>query len=341
MTLFIGPIADTGGPAIKNKLLLKYLDPNYDFQVFNTYKRKKIDFIKIILQFTFSKEQQIIISVSKNGRRILYPIILLKKLKTKELKYITICIGGTIVEDALQHRTINKALQKSDMVSVETKTIKDNVEKKLLLNNVFFMPNYKEMNQLVYKEANTKYNFNLRFVFLSSVRNVKGVETMLKSFSKLLKEYPDASLDIYGPVRKDFNIQLLKDIEGNKNITYKGVVNNNQVVRTLSDYDVFLFPTEYDGEGFPAVIVEAYLAGLVVISSDKNYNTEIVKNKKNGWIFPAGDEKELLTVLKKCFNNIDELQIISKNNLAEAQLYNAEEVIGAFRNDLIKLGWKL
>src|SRR5699024_4320316 len=108
---------------------------------------------------------------------------------------------------------------------------------------------------------------------------------------------------IYGPIRSDFDSTILEDIKKSSNIYYKGIVKNEDVIKTLSKYDVFVFPTEADSEGFPAVIVEAYLAGLVVLASDINYNPEIVKDEKNGWIFSSGDVQSLHSTLVYCFEN--------------------------------------
>lgn len=341
MTLFIGPIGDLGGPAIKNKLLMKYIKSSFDIIICNTNNRRLYNLIKSVLILVFSKEQQIIVAVSKKGRLVLYPILWLKKIMNSKLKYSTICIGGTIVEDSIKYPfRIGNALKKADLVSVETHMLKAKVENKLHLKNVHYMPNYKEIITNDEDILPKKYNEDLKFVFLSSIRNVKGVGTMINAFKEVLKEYPDASLDLYGPIREDFDVKILENIKHVKNIDYKGVVNNNEVVETLKNYDVFVFPTEYTGEGFPAVLIEAFLSGLVVIASDMNYNKEIVKDAINGWVFPSGNKDELKQTIKKCFNNIDKLNIISERNVQESYKFDAETVINRFCNDLKRLGWK-
>jgi glycosyltransferase involved in cell wall biosynthesis len=345
VTLFIGPIGELGGPAIKNRILIKYLNSNSEIRVCNTHNRKLSNFLKTALALIFSKENQIIVSVSRKGRFVLYPILLVKKLLNVKLKYATICIGGTIVEDAIEHPyIITNALRRSDLIFVETKMLKNKVEDQLALKNVYYMPNYKEIDNngsRMTRKKSERYDSNLKFVFLSSIRNVKGVATMIYAFNKIINKYPQAILDIYGPIRDDFDIKILEDIKENTNINYKGLVNNNEVIEKLSVYDVFIFPTEYTGEGFPAVLIEAYLAGLVVVASDMNYNTEIVREGINGWVFPSGDEEKLVQALSNCFNNLDKLNDISKCNIEEAQKYDAKKVIDKFRNDLIKQGWEI
>lgn len=342
MTFFIGPVGDSGGPAIKNKILLKYLDGNLNFTVCNTHNRSKSNLINNILKLIKTRDKQIIVAVSRNGRSILFPILSMKKLLNPSIRYSTICIGGTIVNDALRYpRTIKKALDRADVITVETKKLKDELENKLKLTNVHYMPNYKEMDTSTLAPLPRFSSNKLKFVFLSSVRNVKGVATMINVFKEILDIYPEAILDIYGPIRKDFDMSVLDDIEDIPQINYMGVVANEEVIATLSKYNIFIFPTEYIGEGFPAVLIEAYLAGLVVVSSDMNFNTEIVINNENGWIFPTGNKMEFKKVLLNSFNNKETLKYISENNRKYANNFNAEGVIENYRDALEKLEWKI
>lgn len=342
MTLFIGPLGDSGGPAIKNKILLKYLDPTDIIKVCNTHNRAFSNLLKSVLSLILSKEKQIIISVSRNGRLILYPVILLKKTLNPTMKYSTICIGGTIVEESLKYpRRIGEVLRKADLVSAETKILKKNIEDKLDIKNTHYMPNYKEINEKFEIKKDIKNTNNLRFVFLSSIRNIKGVPTMIEAFKEVLKDYPTAILDLYGPIRKDFDLNIIENIKNIKNINYLGVVNNMDVIKTLKDYDVFIFPTESQSEGFPAVLIEAYLAGLIVICSDSSYNEEIVKNNINGWIFSAGNKDDLVTKIEKCFENKNLLNKMASNNINEAMKFDAKNIISKYKNELIRIGWEI
>ncbi|MBG9814567.1 hypothetical protein ABD68_24335 [Bacillus endophyticus] len=341
MTLFIGPVGDNGGPAIKNRLLIKYLDRKSNFKICNTHNRTLSNFLKCIFTLIFSNDKQIIVAVSKNGRSFLYPILNIKKKLNRNLHYSTICIGGTIVQDTLENpKRIGNALSYADTVTVETRKLKRELEEKFNLSNVHYMPNYKEIKDNI-NNIQHFHEEELRFVFLSSVRNVKGVGTMIDVFKNIIQIYPKATLDIYGPIRKDFDMNILDGIKHISQINYKGVVPNNEVVETLSRYNIFLFPTEYPGEGFPAVLVEAYLAGLIVIASDMNFNSEIVKHEVNGWIFPTGNKDVFKKTILKCFNNVEVLDCISKTNKERTKEFDVECVIKDYRDKLRKMEWNI
>lgn len=342
MVLFVGPIGNEGGPAIKNKLLLKYLDEKSEFSICNTYTRSFFNLIKSILNLIISKDKHIIVAVSRKGRFILYPILYVKKTLNPQLHYSTICIGGTIVQEAQKYpKLIKRTLYNADVITVETKKLKEELELKYGFANVHYMPNYKEIKNNFSQNIPQFYSKKVKFVFLSSIRDVKGVATMVLVFKKVLEKYPEATLDIYGPIRKDFDITIFDKIKNIPQINYKGVVENEKVIEILSKYHVFIFPTEADTEGFPAVLIEAYFAGLVVVASDINFNTEIVKDNINGWTFPTGNKTMFKKTILKCFNNVNKLKEISKNNLKHAENFNVEKIVEKYKDELIKKGWKL
>jgi len=56
-------------------------------------------------------------------------------------------------------------------------------------------------------------------------------------------------------------------------------------------------------ENAPLVIQEAFLAGIIVITSDIGGMAELVKDKVNGFTFKAGSSEELKKLIKKISNN--------------------------------------
>ena len=164
---------------------------------------------------------------------------------------------------------------------------------------------------------------------------------LLTAFRSALSSGLSASLDIYAPIKTDFNSALLEGIREDEPIAYKGVVPSNEVVSVLADYDCFVFPSEYETEGFPAVLAEAMAAGLPILASDVSYNPEIVCNGKNGWIYRSGDISALATLFSQCGKQREELVEMARNNFEECLRYDAGKVVGDFRNALLALGWIL
>lgn len=340
--MFIGPVGDKGGPQIKHKVLLKYLDCNSNFTIVNTSNKSLTNRIKSIFKLLIAKDPQIIAAIGRKGGYIIYPILNLKKKINTNLRYSIICIGSSISTNAMQHPfLLLPALKNSDLVTVETEILKEKLEKIDSKINLYYMPNYKET--LLYIDSQKNHiNDNddeMKFVYLSSIRNIKGVGTMVNVFRKVVEKYPQVILDIYGPIREDFDKQKFLNMKETPQITYRGAVQNHEVVELLSRYRFFVFPTEAESEGFPAVIIEAYLAGLIIIASD--FNHEIVQNGVNGWTFPAGDQSAFEKAILNCFDNKNKLEEISNYNKKSASQFDAKLVIDQYKQALINKGWNL
>ena len=92
-------------------------------------------------------------------------------------------------------------------------------------------------------------------------------------------------LNIWGPIEEEFRDEFEEMIEKYpQDFSYKGTVNYNMSVETLTDHIALLFPTYWKGEGFPGTIIDAYAAGLPVIATDWNANSELIGNFKTGWV---------------------------------------------------------
>ena len=338
--LFVGPIANTGGPAIKNKILVEQMQQCVDISVWNTYDKTVKSRVGAVIKILFTQNKYVIIAVSRKGRNLLYPIMLLKN-KFCKTHFSCIAIGGK-VEDSFNNNLSVRALYKADLVTVETMGLLEKMEKKYHLKNLYCMPNYKKMNVDRSDNSLEKYESkHIKFIFLSSMRNLKGVKTLIDAFTIVKKEGYDIQLDFYGPIKSDFDIKYLEEIENSDGMNYCGVVQNSEVLKVMQEYHIFVFPTEYPGEGFPAVLVEAMAVGMPIITSDVNYNPEIIKDNVNGFLFSKGNISELSEKMIYCCNHMEEMKSISMNNMDYAQQYDSNKVIYAYCNELKEKGWPI
>jgi glycosyltransferase involved in cell wall biosynthesis len=335
--LFIGPVADTGGPAIKNRILVNCLKNRVSLKIWNTYDKSVKARLGAFISILFAKQKYIIIAVSRKGRALLYPFLRFKA-RVSGCKYSVILIGGQAAE-SISKKSAVRALYGADVLTVETEGMKAQMEQAFKLNNVHWMPNYKEFTETIRVSEDDFHKSALRMIFLSSMRNAKGIKTLLEAFQKSRAEGVNVELDFYGPIRKDFDLDLLRNIEKIEGAEYCGVVKNDDVLKQMARYQVFVFPTECLNEGFPAVLVEAQYVGLPIIASDISYNSEIIKDNVNGFIFPHGDADALAEKIKYCCAHRDELAEISRRNIAAAKQYDASAVINAYADELKKSGW--
>ena len=110
-------------------------------------------------------------------------------------------------------------------------------------------------------------------------------------------------------------------------ISYQGMVPYDKSVEAIKDYYALLFPTYWDGEGFPGTIVDAFSAGLPVIATDWNCNAEIVDDMVNGIIYPNEDIKDLRSAIEWCISHKKEVINWKKSCLEKAREYQPDSYI--------------
>ncbi|MGI6078555.1 MAG: glycosyltransferase family 4 protein [Fastidiosipilaceae bacterium] len=116
--------------------------------------------------------------------------------------------------------------------------------------------------------------------YLGALVPRKGVDFLERSISIFKQLYPnvDLYLDIYGKKNSYYNelSQLSKDLGIDMITSFKGFVQDDAIVDVYNSFDIFVFPSEWEGFGIP--ILEAQRCGLpVVIRADANIPPEVSK----------------------------------------------------------------
>jgi len=91
-----------------------------------------------------------------------------------------------------------------------------------------------------------------------------------------------------------------------------------------------LFPTYYEGEGFAGTILDALYAGIPVIASDWNFNTEIIKDMENGLIVNINDPLEIKEAIRTLVERPNLRNEMGMNNLIKSKKYHPENVLKEF-----------
>ena len=161
--------------------------------------------------------------------------------------------------------------------------------------------------------------YEKKFVFLGHIKRSKGVSVILDAISGL----NNIQIDFYGPLQ-GFSENDLKTSCSK----YCGVIKREDTVDILSRYDFLLFPTFYDGEGYPGVILESYAASTPVISTKWRSIPELVNEGETGFLIEAENEHELIDVI----SNIDKDKYLQmrENAYIKFKEFNCNEVYGMY-----------
>ena len=288
------------GQTIKTKIFtnqLAHVYGGHEIQRVDTHGGVRAILSVIFDLFSGMKEcLNIIIFPSDNGLKIIVPLIAIFNLLFKrELHYIV--IGGYLQDYLKEHKWITLLLKRYKGIYVETEPMKQALELSGF-NNVFVVPNCKEINVLRNSEINNNIRDRFDFCTFSRVMKSKGIEDAVDAIEKINKKYGKTlcTLTIYGEVdKKEYEwFEALKHrISSIDGICYGGVVPFDKSVEALKDYYSLLFPTYYEGEGFAGTLIDAFAAGVPVIATDWHYNSCIVKNLHTGIIYETSKTDKL------------------------------------------------
>ncbi|MEI7620362.1 MAG: glycosyltransferase [Candidatus Falkowbacteria bacterium] len=150
----------------------------------------------------------------------------------------------------------------------------------------------------------------------------KGQDVLIRALASF--NNVDYKLKIVGSARAGMELyetslkELVKELNLEKKIEFLG--RRSDVDKLLPDMSLLVLPAT-GFEACPMVVLEAMACGVPVIVSDLGGTTEIVQDDYVGYLFRAGDEKDLEKKLNKFFN-LDYKKIIAMklNCRKEAEL---------------------
>jgi len=273
----------------------------------------------------------ILIMPAHNGIKIFAPLfnILCKVFKCK-LQYSV--IGGWIPELLKKDKKLHKSIESMDTVYVETKTMKNNLIE-LGLGNVVHMPNFKNIKIVSEKELRKNYSIPYRLCTFSRVSRDKGIIDAINAVYQINRKEGKKVffLYIFGSIEQDFEDDFNQAIfNSDSSARYSGVVEFEESTEVLKDYFALIFPTYYEGEGFPGTIIDSFSSGLPVIASDWKYNKEIVTNWETGVIYSLDDNDRsigLQEVLYLIYKNPELVISMKPNCIRKAKKYDSPEVM--------------
>lgn len=76
-------------------------------------------------------------------------------------------------------------------------------------------------------------------------------------------------------------------------LVYEGILSGNKKEAAFLGSSAFLFPSVFESENFPTVIIEAFAAGLPVVSTEWRGIPDLVNHGKNGFIHPPHATKAM------------------------------------------------
>lgn len=193
---------------------------------------------------------------------------------------------------------------------------------KTLNPNTFWFPNVRTMPDIPLNEK----KFSKRFVFISHVKQEKGIDEIVEVVKLLDSSY---TVDIYGVIDDPKYSEAYFEEQG---VLYKGALRADEVLSVLSSYDVLLLPSYK--EGYPGIVIESYSLGIPVITTNLVGLKEIVDAYKTGLMVEAKNVLALKDAME--YFTVDNYQSMSHYAGAKFSLFNTEKRTQAFLKRVFK-----
>lgn len=171
----------------------------------------------------------------------------------------------------------------------------------------------------------------LRPVFLSN-RNFErhyNVSCLIRAFAEIQKKYPEAKLNIAGFGSEEEKLKKLAAELNLKNVNFLGKVANEEMPKLYDEADIYLNSSVVDN--MPLSLIEAFSAGIPVISSNAGGIPYIVKNGETGLLVEMNNCQGLANEAVKLLQNNDLPQKIIFQAKLEVEKYSTEKVIESWR----------
>lgn len=191
----------------------------------------------------------------------------------------------------------------------------------------YFVPcQEKDCSKEISARALSAKKSELKIVFVGNLIARKGLDILIESVRNLNNQGLSLSLDAYGPgdpSRYDFDSSVVR---------YCGLIRFGNSQAVISEYDVLVLPSRYDGWG--VIVNEALMAGVPVICSNQVGAGAVVEKWQCGAIFASEDESDLAIKLKELL--LDPL-LLNNMSLAasKAGSFLDPKVAGRYMADVI------
>lgn len=150
-----------------------------------------------------------------------------------------------------------------------------------------------------------------RLLSVGRLTEKKGMDTLVRAFARVRKEYPRAKLIIIGDGEwKPKLRRLIKKHKLGKRVVLKGAQPHREVQRQLGKCHVFVLACKTarsgDKEGIPNVLMEAMATGRPVISTYHSGIPELVVHKETGYLVPERSPTQLGKMINHVLDSQDE-----------------------------------
>lgn len=317
-----------GGVTIKNKIVFDNLSKKIDIQTIDLGLIKNLDIREVtrLITFIISPSSTFIIGSASTSRRLFSGLLYYINRKALN-RSLLIVMGGIASNIMSKDPKYLKWVKEFKQIYVETEGMKSDLTN-VGAKNVAVFPNCRE-NPKEIIEIKKHSNKRIRCIYFSLISKDKGADIVIEASRLLYNSGINYSIDFYGHIEDEYKNEFERSVQETPYVNYCGVFRADQesVYIKMQEYDLMLFPTRSVTEGVPGVLVESKIAGIPSIVSNLCFNSELVKDGKEGIVLKQNTAGELADAIKSINRNVDWLFEMKYNARTSSERYIIENYV--------------
>lgn len=327
--LYMGFLPDSenvaGGGEVKTKTVLRALKETHKFSAIETidtsnWRNEKIKIMAGMAGALLKTDYFIAVASTSTFLSILPVVLFFQKIKRFEVHFIP--VGNCLVTN-FDHKAKIRNINRISGVYVQSETIKTNL-KSIGVRNAYVMHNFKYSAH--YSEP-YKWGEPLKYVFLSRISEEKGIFECIDVIKRINRDSVKCELDIYGKIDSIIEERFFRAIDGDSSIRYKGIVQPQDAAAVLKPYYMLIFPTRYEGEGFPGAVIDAFAAGIPLLSSKFANYKDMLKDGYDSILFEFQDYGDMYRKMLFTIHNREIIERMRSNSCRNISKYEPEKEI--------------
>ena len=183
------------------------------------------------------------------------------------------------------------------------------------------IPNIVELDANAYRRRET---VSPSFISIRTLSPLYNIECIIKAFEIVKKNMPEARLTIVGDGPSRPVLEKMVAERQLKDVVFVGRVPNDQIYRYLDKADVMLSAPIIDN--MPVSLLEAFNAGLLVISSNVGGVLYMIEDGKNGMLFESDNHEMLAQRMMEAVNQSEASVAMMGNAKGSVKKYSWEKV---------------
>ncbi|MFI3227935.1 MAG: glycosyltransferase [Clostridia bacterium] len=197
---------------------------------------------------------------------------------------------------------IKKSAKKANKIIVQTKWMKDEVQKQCRVNGVVnILPSIEDLRALKNFD-----DYSTREFFYPSADIIYKNNDLIEQACKILNRKGC----------KDFGVEItIENKKDTDNIKYLGRIDRKEVISKYNT-KTLIFPSYIETFGYP--LAEARQMGSIILASDCDFSREVLEGYENAYFFNPFDQYSLADLMEK----VIEGEIAKKDELYETLAYS-------------------